>query len=397
MRRRLPLLPVVRREVKGKDDKAAEVPDFHFTPIATRESDGARGGFMSGDIMMASAHMGLECVATTDGVRLMVGDTAMVRLPAFGNSPHPCRIAAIFWQNTRKQRRRALELSGGNGGGVCRWFQALDTIDEEDEDAGSSPSSTSTGASWQSSEEDGEEEEEEEEEEEAEEEGEDETQQGRPGGGVQSTGHLVVRVNPFVFRSDMPDGIKSKRRRDQDVESVWEVTNQEENVGVSALVLVRGRLQGLILDSPEHSDRTNTKNANGCTLRSCQRCKVPRRHLGNPRYDIRQNRRTAEGVDANIEYVKQGATKTEGVERAKQRGVVVPKVSKKLTFDRQLQIPFDILHADSLVCRAFRDLMEACSASTFMVRLGSYTDAELRVLEKWQREQVKLEFHVCYV
>ncbi|CAN0213940.1 unnamed protein product, partial [Ectocarpus sp. 4 AP-2014] len=266
-------------------------------------------------------------------------------------------------------------------------------------------------------------------------------------------------------------------------------------------VLVRGGLQGLILDSPEHSDRTNTKNANGCTLRSCQRCKVPRRHLGNPRYDIRQNRRTAEGVDADIEYVKQGATKTERVERAKQRGVVVPKVSnplKKLIFDRQLQVPFDILHADSLasgfnkcgrminyvlsacnadglavvsarlslrqllppnvspfgdittaggwagltgmqkwilssifgllfapifadvnsmekyvrsaeieavatrigsdcdtprgkekVCRAFRDLMEACSASTFMVRLGSYTDDELRVLEKWQREQVK--------
>ncbi|CAN0509634.1 unnamed protein product, partial [Ectocarpus sp. 12 AP-2014] len=41
------------------------------------------------------------------------------------------------------------------------------------------------------------------------------------------------------------------------------------------------------------------------------------------------------------------------------------------------------------VCRAFRDLMETCSASTFMVRLGSYTDDELRVLQKWQREQVK--------
>lgn len=117
-------------------------------------------------------------------------------------------------------------------------------------------------------------------------------------------------------------------------------------------VFVRGGLQALIVDSPEHSERTNTKNANASTHRSCQRCKVPRRHLGNPRYDFRHNHRTAEGVDADIEYVKQGATRAERVERGKQRGVVAPKVSnplKKLTFDRQLQVPFDVLHADSLV------------------------------------------------
>ena len=42
------------------------------------------------------------------------------------------------------------------------------------------------------------------------------------------------------------------------------------------------------------------------------------------------------------------------------------------------------------VCQTFRDLMEACSASTFMVRLGSFTDTELR-------ELVKLVFQVCYV
>ncbi|CAN0557555.1 unnamed protein product [Ectocarpus sp. 12 AP-2014] len=141
------------------------------------------------------------------------------------------------------------------------------------------------------------------------------------------------------------------------------------------VVLVRGGLQRLIMDSPEHSDRTNTKNANGCTLRSCQRCKVPRRHLGNLRYDIQQNRRTAEGVDADIEYVKHGATKTERVDRAKQRGVVVPKVSnplKKLPFDRQLQVPFDILHADSLnKCgRMINSVLSACNADGLAVVSG---------------------------
>lgn len=97
MRTPLPLLRVLRRVVRGKGGHAAEIvecpfnlifqrildcpriveellknpggkrmsaeeqsrsqiPDFHFTPIATRESDGARKSFMHGDIKMASSH-----------------------------------------------------------------------------------------------------------------------------------------------------------------------------------------------------------------------------------------------------------------------------------------------------------------------------------------------------
>lgn len=80
---------------------------------------------------------------------------------------------------------------------------------------------------------------------------------------------------------------------------------------------------------------------------------MPRRQLGNPTYDFRKNLRTAEGVDGDIEYVKAGATKTERTDRARKRGVNPPRLPnplKKLTFDRQLQVPFDILHLDALVC-----------------------------------------------
>lgn len=42
------------------------------------------------------------------------------------------------------------------------------------------------------------------------------------------------------------------------------------------------------------------------------------------------------------------------------------------------------------VCQALRDVIEACSASTFMARAGSYSEEELKTLEKYQREQVRL-------
>ncbi|CAM9526903.1 unnamed protein product, partial [Hapterophycus canaliculatus] len=114
---------------------------------------------------------------------------------------------------------------------------------------------------------------------------------------------------------------------------------------------VRGGLEVAILDSPEQSDWMNVKHTNGSTELSCQRCKVPRSQLGNPAYDVRKNGRTAEGVDRDIEYVKEGETGTERTVRGRKRGVVPPRVPnplKKLTFDRQLQIPFDILHLDAL-------------------------------------------------
>lgn len=116
-------------------------------------------------------------------------------------------------------------------------------------------------------------------------------------------------------------------------------------------VFVRGGLQAAILDGPEHSAWSNVKHSTGTTNLSCQRCEVPREHLGNPRFDFRKKQRTAEGVDAGIEYVKEGASEAERVKRGKRCGVVVPEVPnplKKLTFDRQLQFPFDILHQDAL-------------------------------------------------
>ena len=42
------------------------------------------------------------------------------------------------------------------------------------------------------------------------------------------------------------------------------------------------------------------------------------------------------------------------------------------------------------VCEAFRSLIVACSASTFMVRAASFTPAELQALEKSQAASVRL-------
>lgn len=115
---------------------------------------------------------------------------------------------------------------------------------------------------------------------------------------------------------------------------------------------MRGGLHAAILDSPEQANWTNTKESNGKTNLACQRCKVPRGELGNHKYDFRTHLRTAEGVDADIEKVKEGDTAAERSRRARRFGVVPPRLPnplKKLTFDRQLQVPFDILHLDSLV------------------------------------------------
>ena len=51
------------------------------------------------------------------------------------------------------------------------------------------------------------------------------------------SGHLVVRVRPFVSRQDMPSEIKNKRRAsDDDLPSVWEVTTEHEDVTVDGLI-----------------------------------------------------------------------------------------------------------------------------------------------------------------
>lgn len=266
MRQRLPLLPVVRREVEGKRGVPAQivecpfnlmyqrmldcpriveellnnpggkqmsemertrsrVPDEHCTPIATREPDGARKSFMHGDIMMASAHMGLECVTTADGVRIVIGDTVMADVSAFGSTPHPCRLAGYYWQNARSRARGNIQLA--RGGGFFPQFQPLERVDEGEEsdsssssssdssssDASSSDSSSSASSSDSSS-----------------------SASSSVTEDEQEGGHLVLVLNPFVFKKDMPRNVKGKRRRDDSFESLWEITNQPEEVRVDALV-----------------------------------------------------------------------------------------------------------------------------------------------------------------
>ncbi|CAM9829131.1 unnamed protein product, partial [Ectocarpus sp. 13 AM-2016] len=152
------------KQMSHAEHVRSRVPERHLTLIATREVDGVRQSFMNEEIMAASAHMGLDCITTVEGVRLVVGDTEMVDVPAFGSSPLPCRIASLFWQNKHSSSTSREETMRG-----------------------------------------GDEEEEKEEEE---------------------SGHLVVRVSPFLGREHMPQEIKNKRRADDDdLSSVWEVTN----------------------------------------------------------------------------------------------------------------------------------------------------------------------------
>jgi len=116
-------------------------------------------------------------------------------------------------------------------------------------------------------------------------------------------------------------------------------------------VFVRGGLQAVILDSPEHSDWSRTEHANDRTLLSCQRCRVPREQLGNADYNFRANERSAEEINADIAWAKAGGTATERNQRASTRGVAFPEVAsplQKLTFDGRRQLPFDILHQDAL-------------------------------------------------
>ena len=283
-REKLPLLPVICREVKGKGREVSQivecpfnlvfqrmlrcprvveefmnnfggkqmsqdehlrnrVPEQHLTPIATREEDGARRSFMNGTIIASSAHMGLDCVTTADGVRLYVGDTAMVNVQALGSAPIPARISMIFWQNTRKYKRRDLQLTVRRGyasrGLQLRAVQAEgeeDLISDESSSSwtssssspsrssSSSPSLSSSPSSSSAS--SGSSEDDEEVTLDAEMSTDNET----------SSGRLVVRVSPLLGREHMPNRLRNKRRLGEVHPSVWEVTNQHEDVGVEGLV-----------------------------------------------------------------------------------------------------------------------------------------------------------------
>ncbi|CAN0157912.1 unnamed protein product [Ectocarpus sp. 13 AM-2016] len=263
----------------------------------------------------------------------------------------------------------------------------------------------------------------------------------------------------------------------------------------SKTVFLRAGLHHVVLDSPEQADWSNVRDPSADI--GCPQCKISKHELAKSNHDFRASKRTAEGVDASIEYESKGGTKAERNLREKRHEDVIPKEpnpSKALTFDRLLQSPFDNLHQDALnkskrqvrflldvldpaglelvaarlalrqllppnaspigesttdggwsgitanqiwtlssilgllfapifadgrtmgkyirsaetravrerldandgtthrakeVCQGFRDLIQAISASTFMVRMGSYTDDTLDGLEKRQRESFK--------
>ncbi|CAN0122140.1 unnamed protein product, partial [Ectocarpus sp. 12 AP-2014] len=76
--------------------------------------------------------------------------------------------------------------------------------------------------------------------------------------------------------------------------------------------LVRLGLLTANLDSPTHSLWTNKKHHNTKTERACQACVVPRRHLGNPQYDIVKNARTADGLREDLDRVAATKKKEHG-------------------------------------------------------------------------------------
>lgn len=120
--------------------------------------------------------------------------------------------------------------------------------------------------------------------------------------------------------------------------------------GAYRQVFVRAGLHHVVLDSPEQADWANVKHPSADF--GCPRYKISKPELGNPNFDFRAKRRTAEGVDASIEYASKGGTEAERNKREQRHGVLIPMEPnplKALTFDRLLQSPFDILHQDALV------------------------------------------------
>lgn len=111
------------------------------------------------------------------------------------------------------------------------------------------------------------------------------------------------------------------------------------------------------LDSPMHSLWTNQKHHNANTEKACQACKVPRKDLGNPSYDIVKNARSADGLREDLALVAGIEKKQERQKMSRALGVVVPRYPNPLdevTFDRVEGCGMDILHqvhtSATLVC-----------------------------------------------
>ncbi|CAB1115091.1 unnamed protein product [Ectocarpus sp. CCAP 1310/34] len=92
--------------------------------------------------------------------------------------------------------------------------------------------------------------------------------------------------------------------------------------------LVRLGLLTANLDSPMHSLWANQKHHNAKT--TCQACVVPRRDLGNPKYDIVKNARTADGLKEDLDRVAATEKKQDRVKLSRALGVVVPRYPNPL-------------------------------------------------------------------
>ncbi|CAM9285430.1 unnamed protein product [Ectocarpus sp. 13 AM-2016] len=115
--------------------------------------------------------------------------------------------------------------------------------------------------------------------------------------------------------------------------------------------LVRLGLLTANLDSPMHSLWTNQKHHNAKTERACQACVVPRRDLGNPKYDIVKNARTADGLREDLDRVAATEKKQDRDKLSRALGVVVPRYPNPLdevAFDRVEGCGMDILHQSAL-------------------------------------------------
>lgn len=342
MRRRLPLLPVFKRKIQDKDGNATDsldiplgiliqrmldcpriveeyvanfaghkltttdrelnrVPDEHLTPIAHRHVDGARKSYMNGDLMQSTAHMGIECILVGggEGVRVVVGDTVMASLSAGEIGPRPCRLAALFWQESTEHSREELKLARGERNFWKRFQPAVQPLDGDNNDGYLSSterggqggvlhglpstreeSSATRGVPRRSSSggncgelagggatnpEHGSDEGSEEVEEDdyytssasdsdiggceggCSPQRDYDSPEGYEGDGIRSesddgegggdarTGYLVARLNPFIFRKDMPIERRGKRPRVDGPAQVWELVNEPVEVRVGAL------------------------------------------------------------------------------------------------------------------------------------------------------------------
>lgn len=259
MRRRLPLLPVLKREIgdtagnptesmaiplgtllqrildcpraveeyaanfaghrlSTEERQANRIPDEHLTPIPNRHVGGSRKSYMNGEIMHTTAHMGVECITVGEGagVRVTVGDTVLAATSTCNGDPIPCRIAGLFWEEPRVRCRQGIQLARGASDVWQRSQQTPQDDGKVEIDNSCSGSSTyseteededcsvmSTGASDDD--------------------------------GEATTGYLLARLNRFIFRDEMLRERTTKRTRHERGRDVWEVVNDPVEVRVDAL------------------------------------------------------------------------------------------------------------------------------------------------------------------